>query len=295
MDGTQATMMLMVTCSLDETRRDLAVKVTENLADLVISANLDHRFVIFDNASKYNDHLVHAPDGATICRCDRNVGYWTAIKWVLENRQQLVRGDVRYLYIVESDLWHRALRPLGECEAFLEENRDCSSVRTQEFSVRNRWRYDKGLRYMPFRKMRSIVTLRDLALDAKAWFTLASGNIWRSNLHAKLPALNRLDLMDSVFAELATLDEFTETDFFKLMRRRKPHVGVLDGGLWYQLSTPQTKNVVSGSWSDPAKLAAVGYKGTRKASIDRGPFDVRIEKVGAHSMSDYSSGVTVSR
>jgi|SRR5579885_926226 len=278
----ERTFLLLVTCSLDETRRDLAVSVTKNIAGLARSIALAGRFVLFDNASKFTDHLAHAPAGTLLCAANRNIGYWTAIKWVLENRENLRLADCEYLYIIESDLWHYDLSGLSLSEQFLDRTPHAVGVRTQEFSVRWRWRYNKGLRFVPFRKQRSVVQLINQVTGEKAQFTKSAvERVYLSNLHTKLPALNRISDLSAAFSELSKMEFFSEIDFFKLMRDRKPYVGVLDGGLWYQLSTPQTHNTVSGSWSDQSTLKSLGYRGTRRASIDRETFDVQMSRIGS--------------
>ena len=212
-----STLLLMITCSRDQSRRDLAVQVTKNIASLAPGAGLDRRFILFDNDSIFDDHVQLVPDGTTICRCDRNIGYWTAIKWVLENRRELGGDEFKYLYIIESDLWHSDLRALALCEAFLDANDSAVGVRTQEFSVRFRWRYDKGFRFVPFRKLRSVVHLVNQGNGEKGWFRkTTSDKVWLSNLHTKLPALNRLSALDAVFPQFDARDLFTEADFFGL-------------------------------------------------------------------------------
>src|SRR5690606_36032204 len=91
-----------------------------------------------------------------------NIGYWSAIKWVLDNAGQMTGRSYRYIYIIESDLCHTDLKPLGACERFLDNHPQTACVRTQEFSVRRRWRYDKEKTFLPFQKRRSLISLRNL-------------------------------------------------------------------------------------------------------------------------------------
>jgi len=269
MNSPTDTLVLLVTCSRDESRRDLAVAVTQNMAELIPAAGLQDSFVIFDNASTYDDHLAYAPAGTAIVRSPENVGYWSAIKWVLEHRRELLGRDYKYIYMVESDLTHSDLRPLSLCEAFLNATPTASCVRTQEFSVRWRWRFDKRLKFLPFHVTRSEVHLKNAVTGERAWFKRCADckGIFLSNLHAKLPALNRLDALVSVFAALAAKGDFTEGDFFVEVLKLYPHIGVLDGGLFHSFFSRLDKETLSGSYSSAQVLAQTGYQQTRKAKI----------------------------
>jgi len=53
-------------------------------ADMTPRAGLDKSFVIFDNASTFQDHLAHVPSGAIVCwqiaisaTGQRSNGFWT--------------------------------------------------------------------------------------------------------------------------------------------------------------------------------------------------------------------------
>lgn len=263
------TLVLLVTCSRDETRRDLATMVTKNLASLVPQAGLQDSFAIFDNASLYKDHLAFAPAGTVIIQSSENVGYWSAIKWVLENLEKVANRTPEFIYLVESDLIHNDLRPLGECEEFLRNHAEAACVRTQEFSVRNRWRYNKDWWFLPFRNLRSVVRQKNEVTGERAFFQRISRDekIWMSNLHAKIPALNRVELMRQVFQSLEEKGAFTEKNFFEFVYSIKKRIGIYDGGLFHQLSTPYSKKIVSGSWSDLASLKRLGYQTTRTAQF----------------------------
>lgn len=269
--GPSSTLLLLVTCSRDESRRDAAIAVARNLAQLAPRAGLSESFVAFDNASTFPDHLDFLPPGTVVCRSAENLGYWSAIKWVLDNRRQLGGKPHDYLYIVESELYHRDLAPLGECERFLAAEPRASGVRTQEFSVRARWRYDKRLRFLPFHVERSHVSLANAVTGEKAWFKAAVGfeGLYLSNLHPKLPALNRISALEAVFENLARRDVFTEQDFFAEMMRLHPLIGVLDGGLFHALfrDWSDRARAVSGSHTPAAELTRLGYLPTRTARI----------------------------
>ena len=281
--GPRSTLLLLVTCSRDETRRDLAIRVTRNLAELAPFAGLADRFVVFDNASTLDDHLGLVPRGTVVCRSERNLGYWSAIHWVLAQRGRLFGRLFDYLYIVESDLVHWNLVPLGVCERFLESEPRASCVRTQEFSVRWRWRFDKRWQRLPFHVLRSQIMLRNAVTDEKAWFRRAAGveGVYVSNLHPKLPALNRLDTLDRVFGQLGEMASFTEKDFFRLMMTHHPYSGVYDGGLFCSaVSWADRNRFVMASYTDEGRLARLGYQPTRAAHIERAPAGISVARAG---------------
>lgn len=279
----EATLFVLVTCSRDVTRRDMAIAVTRNLAALTEEMGQSDRLVIFDNASTYLEHLEFAPKNAIICRSAENVGYWSAINWVLEHVGELTDFECRYVYVIESDLEHSALRPLALCERFLADHAEASSVRTQEFSVAARWRYNKSLKWLPFHVVRSQVSLRNAVNNERASFTKvpAYKGIYLSNLHAKLPALQRLDTLKKVFASLAAMEGFTEFNFFKEMLAQHPMIGVFDGGLFHSLTTWDDRaSTVSGSYTSPESLAKLGYQATRTAKISAVQGEVLVTRSG---------------
>ncbi|MEK7802229.1 MAG: glycosyltransferase [Pseudomonadota bacterium] len=261
-------LVLLVTCSLDATRQDLAVRVVKNLAEKLPVAGLVNDFILFDNASTFHEHIQYAPKGTHVVRAPQNVGYWSAIKWVLENATQLMGRPYKYIYIVESDLYHTDLCALAECAKFLDENPDAACVRTQEFSVRGRWRYDKALNFLPFHITRSEIRLKNLVTGARAWFRKSSiENIYTSNLHAKLPALNRMYALIRVFENLSERAGFSEGDFFAEIAKNYSTIGVYDGGLFHSLYSREDKSVMSGSYSSGAQLTQTGYQQTRQSKI----------------------------
>jgi len=266
-----STLAVLVTCSREESRRDLALAVARNLARVIPDAGLEQSFVLFDNASTCPEHIELMPPGTLVCRADRNVGYWSAIKWVLDHRTSLFDREFEYIYLIESDLYHADLKGLVACERFLSAEPRASSVRTQEFSVRGRWRYDKRLQMLPFHVLRSEISLSNVITGERAWFQRARGHepIYLSNLHPKLPALNRVESMQSVFDALEAADQFTESDFFRLMMQRHPLTGVYDGGMFHSLvSYSDRGNAVMSSYVNLRELTRFGYEATRKACID---------------------------
>lgn len=264
------TMFLLVTCSRDTSRRDLAIQVTRNVVQLLANLNIADRLIIFDNASTYPDHLNLLPPGIRVCQSSQNIGYWSAIKWVLDHINELASFNSAFIYIIESDLIHWDFSALGECERFLNAESRVSSVRTQEFSVKHRWRYNKRLQFLPFHVERSQVSLKNVITGESATFERAQGfsRLFISNLHPKLPALHRVPLLSSVFERLACKASFTEADFFAEAINEKPLVGVLDGGLYHSLTSWSDRaSVISGSYGSVKQLADAGYHSTRACRI----------------------------
>lgn len=266
----ERTLFLLVTCSRDASRRDMAMTVTQNVVDRLAVLGLTDRLVVFDNASTYKDHLTLLPAGVRVCASEENLGYWSAIKWALDHVSELASFPCDFLYIIESDLVHSDLAPLAMCERFLDSEPSASAVRTQEFSVRHRWRFDKRLRFLPFHVERSQVSLRNVVTNEAAWFKAAKGfpGMYLSNLHPKLPALQRVSLLQTVFDQLAAREGFVEADYFAEAMKIKPMIGVLDGGLYHSLTTWSDRgSVISGSYASAGQLVDTGYLPTRVCKI----------------------------
>jgi|GEM_PF-2599327 len=273
-------LVLLVTCSRDETRRDLAVRVVQNLSEKLSEASLQNDFMLFDNGSIYKDHLAYAPQGTRIVQSEENTGYWSAIKWVLDNYQKVMGKDYQYIYLVESDLYHTDLKGLNICTEFLDKTPTAACVRTQEFLVKYRWRFDKALQFLPFHITRSEITLKNLVDGCRAWFTKTDmPPIYLSNLHAKLPALNRISAMKICFDALSKMENFKEGDFFSEMFKLYPIIGVYDGGLFYSLFSQDDKKVISGSYTNNVDLQKTGYQQTRYAKIILPLTNLKITKV----------------
>lgn len=276
-----STLVVLVVCSRDQTRNEVAVEVMKNLAELLPAAGLSHSFLSFDNGSIYRDHEAHVPKGAVVCRSGDNIGYWTALKWILDRRDELFDRKFEYLYIVESDHIHSDLRPLGLCERFLEAEPSASCVRTQTFAVSLlwRWRYNKRLWRLPFYDAHNAVQMFNAVTNEPAWFRKAHGfePIYISNLHGKLPTLSRLSVMDEAFAKLATMEKFTEWHLFEAMMQDHPHIGVYDEGLFYtKVSSKKRDAIVSGSYTKEQDLIRMGYATTRTANIAIGPHKINV-------------------
>lgn len=263
------TLFLLITCSLDDSRNDVAKRVTKNISELISFINQPQRLIVFDNASKYLDHLPFIDKNSFICKSSKNLGLWSAIDWVLNNYQDLTKEKFKYLYIIESDCYHFNFSNLKNCENFLRLNKDISCIRTQEFKLNQKWRFNKKLHYLPFYKERSAVNLRNAVTNEKAFFLRERKfqKIYKSNLHPKLPSFHRISALKKVFRSLSKMRNFTEQDYFRVSMSFNKYIGILDNGMYYYLSSANSKEIVSGSWSNSDHLAKIGYLRTRKSEI----------------------------
>jgi hypothetical protein len=277
---TADTLYLLVTCSMDKTRQALACDVAKNL----VAQNAVHSFfddlLIFDNHSRFEDHLQLFPSTVKVVRSDKNIGYWSAINWALAHYAQLFSRQYKYLYIIESDLEHRNMHRLDACEQFLKRHPEIGGIRTQEFSIKWRMLYDKKYHWLPFARRHSLVSQNNAITGERVWFRhgdVANG-IWLTNFHAKLPALNRMESLTAVFETLSRNEQVTELDFMHEYYRLHPTMAILDGGIYHMLSSSGTKHL-SGSYSSASQLSETGYHNTRIDHIVRDGFAVcQIEK-----------------
>ena len=63
------------------------------------------------------------------------------------------------------------------------------------------------------------------------------------------------------------MKNFTEQDYFRESMSFNKYIGVLDNGMYYYLSSANSKEILSGSWSNSDHLAKIGYLRTRKSEI----------------------------
>lgn len=260
--------ILLVICSQTEGRLKIAHKVLDSLISLTGELT-DFDLYVLDNGSKYRIDLVDSKFPITEIQIKKNIGYWSAVAYFLKILRQK-REYPNYVYIVESDNVHYNLSKLDNARMLMQDVPSIASVRAQEFSVRYRWRYSKELRFMIFRKNRSLVSLRNLATGEKSRFTKPSNfrGVYVANWHTKLPSLHRTDILMSVFDQLEQLSEFTEKDFFSLMSLYTPLIGVIDGGCYFTTSNySNRRKVLSGSWLGEYGQSDMDYQTTRNSKI----------------------------
>ena len=268
---------LMVTCSMDSSRASMARQVVNNLVEQNKVTEFFSSLIVFDNASRYDEHLSLLPKDVSVCQSDRNVGYWNAIQWTLDNYERLLGRNFEFIYIIESDMLHRNMHRLSHCARFLRANEDVGSIRTQEFSVRGRWFYDKRMRFLPFVRRHSWVVLHNAITRDATHFEKADrdAGIYRSNFHTKLPALNRMGPMKEVFARLREKNGITEMNFIEFYHDLYKVTGVLDGGIFRSMGSVPSEDVVTGSFTNSTKLEELGYQATRIGQIETDTFTVK--------------------
>lgn len=273
---TTSTLYLLVTCSMDEGREYLACQVCKNLEAENSGHNFTEDLIVFDNASLYERHFESIPKDAKLIKSDRNVGYWSAINWVLRHYKKIMGRDYDYIYIIESDLIHRDMKRLDYCEDFLINNPNVGGIRTQNFSVKFKVFYNKKYHWIPFVNKSSLVSQKNPITGDSVWFDLVNkdAKIYLTNFHAKLPSLNRVHAMKKVFKKLEAKKNITEFDFMKLYFKEYPLMGILDGGLYKMLSSIET-SYVSGSYSTYDQLKKIGYSNTRIDEIVSSGFSVK--------------------
>lgn len=272
------TLFLYVTCSRDRTRELAAIKSSQTVLREMQANGLMDQFLMFDNASSYKGHIKIWPNGTNLLVASKNIGYWSAVHWVLLNHQNLLGRSFKYLYIMESDCLQYDIHKLANCEIWLDNNPDAGAVRCQEYSRRFWFLYDKRYKWLPFHKGASAVAHYNGATEEKIIFGSRDRRtgIYRTNFHSKLPAVNRVSHMLDIFSRLALKRCFGEGDFMRECQAVFQAVGVLDGGTFRALGNEPSTKMVTGSYSNDTKLKEIGYLPTRSDQIVSQGFTVNI-------------------
>ena len=265
---------------MDRARAKFATMVVENLIEHNKRSSFFENLLIFDNNSNYKDHLQWVPSNVRVALSNLNIGYWSAINWTLENYQSIFNRDFKYIYIIESDLYHYDFDRIWACENFLNLNPNVGSVRTQEFSVKFKFLYDKKYTWLPFTRKNSVVSQLNAVTKENIWFKLADlkSRIWITNFHTKLPALNRTSAMKDVFERLCiSCESVSEMQFIEHYQDVYKLTAVLDGGI-YKIMNSINSHGLSGSYSKPAELKKYDYRATRFDTIIRNGFEIQLRK-----------------
>jgi hypothetical protein len=237
----------LVICAKEKSRSQLAIDTILNLNKLLGECEFPYTVMLFDNHSTITQYKEFVPKNWITYNSRENLGYWGALYWIL-NRTLDDRDD-SFIYIVESDIEHKTLKPLNEVVLFLKEYKKINSVRTQNFRLKYKWFYDKDKKWLPFHITESEINLRNAITKEKAYFMKNPefSQIYISNLHAKLPAMHRISSLRNCFNHLEEKREFSEMDFFKFMNELSPQIGVLSPGIFKTLSTRRNSETVAGS------------------------------------------------
>jgi len=261
---TQKTLYVLVTCSKDSVRDDLALKVIDSV-DEFPKENL----IAFDNASTFIGTKEKL--GITFDNCffsSINYGFWSAVNWCVENHISILGKKMDYVYVIESDAihWKNHRQALLESESYLNRNPEIGSVRMQEFSVGEKHLYDKNDPVQGSRKWAWMRQSNHFSGE-KAYFNHHEGNFYRTNLVPQVCSLNRVDFMKSAFSELRKMKKFSEIDFqyqyFKFYKETSVYNGgIFDTRLCFESSATQ------GSYLDSSKFGSYDYRMTREDIIE---------------------------
>lgn len=274
------TLFLYVTCSLEKTRELAAVQASETvLREMQINGLMNH-FIMFDNRSTHTRHMKIWPDNTNLFVASKNIGYWSAIYWVLQNYQRLLNRSYKYIYIMESDCLQYDVHKLAGCEQWLDNNPNAGAVRCQEYSRRLWFLFDKRFKRLPFHKTNSAVAHYNGATNQKIVFGPRDREtgIFETNFHSKLPAVNRVQHMNEVFARLLQKRHFGEGDFMQECQKVFEVVGVLDGGTFRAMGNKPSTKMVTGSYSYKDDLKKIGYRATRSDRLITSGFDVQARR-----------------
>ena len=252
---------LLVTCSMEQSRHDILKNVVDNLKQQ--APEILEKITVFDNASKIEDtHRLLLSTFKNVYISNKNVGYWTAINWWLNNIQ-----TKKFVYIIESDIIHYDFQKIYECETFLNSNSDVGSVRLHEYSVKNRHLYNKDC---PVRDSKKSIWQSHTNKCTNKKIELSqtdNSDIWKTTFLTHLPALNRSETLKKCFMKLSKYEKLSEFDFQKLYWDEFKITGILDSGIF---NVPDaafgTKNI-TGSWTDKNVLQQIGYQETRNSKI----------------------------
>lgn len=252
---------LLVTCCLEQSRSDVLGSVLLNLQQQ--APELKQALCVFDNASTVpgtTEALRTYHDN--VWRCDRNLGFWTAIDWWL---RVLEASPPDYVYVIESDMLHYDFPRLYDCMDYLDTRPDVGGVRLHEYSVKERQLYDKDRPVKgSFRDVWRSHT--NSTTGDRVELVHDVGDLYTTSFNAHVPALNRYDAMQHAFAGLRGMPQFTERDFQRLFYQRYPTVAVLDGGIWHDRLAHNGSGAL-GSYTHPGTLAALGYESSRTSRI----------------------------
>lgn len=260
---------LLVTCCLEQSRADILRDVVNNLKRQ--DPGLSHNLTVFDNASTQPGITeLLTKEFSNVYRCERNVGYWSAVDWWLKHLKSS-GASPDYTYIIESDMMHYAFDRLWGCAEYLSTHPDVGAVRLHEYSVAEFHLYDKdrpvpGSKKTIWQSHTNRVTGQSVKLVQET--EREHSLIWQSNFLTQLPALNRFPTMLSVFERLGQLKRFTELDFQRFYHESHPIISILDGGIFNADAAAHGTRALTGSWSPPDVLKRTGYLNTRSAIIE---------------------------
>jgi hypothetical protein len=282
--STYDTLYIFVTCCREQTRRDMLYPVVADLNQHSRSFNFADDLIVFDSGSVYDetDKLLKTVF-SKVFKSKENYGYWSALNWIFDNHEVIMGRKYKYCYVIESDFIHYNMHSLIECERAFNYHDSIHSIRVQKFSVQNRRLYDKDCQSNQSDRcnwVRQINSFQNGApVEFKQLFYLGdctySPKIYASNFVAKIPAVNKMEIMQSIFSKLSLLESFDEMKFqslyYDVLKEKYGYidynsVAVLDGGI-YDTFLAYQKDVITGSFSMKSVQDNVGYIPTRNGKI----------------------------
>lgn len=274
---TKSVLKILVTCTMDETREQALDACLKSLVAADQRCAFADGLLIVDNNSKIITPVRNCELKCPKVILSRNIGYWGAVLWALENCETIFGRPFEFTHPIESDLVFFKAERLEHAVTYLQQASRVNTVRTQEFSVRFKSRYFKGRRSL-FAKTRSRVAPYNGVTSEPVRLTRSNldPEIWETNWHAKMPALHRADVLRVCLTKLKAQGEFTELDFMRLMSEGVDKVGLLDGGIYYSLLAVPQKGNLTGSYSSESDLKKLGYRSTRTDRIDNESFTAKL-------------------
>lgn len=266
---TNDTLYLLVTCTLESSRMVALEKVVENLKEMPDQSFLDH-LILFDNASTIpeSDELVKSYFKNCV-KSNTNEGFWSAISWTLKHYEEILGRSYKYLYVIESDMIHTpdAFQRLADCERFMNSRDDVGLIRVEEFSVANRYLYDKQ-RHHTDSKRYAWVVQQNYIEQKPVSFELADekARIYTCNFLAKVPTFTRIAAMKTVFSRLAELKAFNEMVYQQYYYDLYKVNALLDDGIFHSKLGNDNTVTLKGSYVGE-EGRKVGYRETRSDRI----------------------------
>lgn len=268
-------LFILVTCSMEPKRAKIFDKVSANLTQINKDFSIFNNMIAFDNNSTINSTIESLKSYPYSYQSSYNIGYWSALNWCFENYKTIFKKEFDFVYIIESDMMHYNFFKLKEATEYLYQNSDVGSVRTQKFSIMFRKFYEKSSILSRF--THDAINPISFPSGEKSWFIKSKHYkyLFKSNIHAKLVGLNRLDNMIDIFTELKNIKRIGEEDFFKLSFKNYKFNGIINGGIFTEKLASRLKNgVPRGSYSSNNINPKINYKATRTDMINTKGFNV---------------------
>ena len=266
-------LIFVVTCSKSKGRQLIESQVLMQLAKITPTNQTKFDFIFFDNNSNFKEHLKSVKNIGVTYYSSENRGLWSALNWMLKNELNIFQYNHKYVHLVESDMFVNDLEPLIQLSQAMDQFSNIHMARTQEFSVKHAWRFDKKYNFLPFpfhnkRSEVDLMNTTDGSYFKKKLIYEGSGiDVYSSNLNAKLPGLHKTDSLKFVMSKLAKASSFSEKDFFNVYAELSDHMGIIDKGIWYSLTDSKNNSAETASWGNKSYLDQIGYQDTRHSTI----------------------------